>query len=98
MAYLNGVAAAGNAEATRVAQTVIQRGAEAGIAAVNGEREDRVSAERVPESEAGAHIGARQRERERERERRRRRRRGGGPDDDEGPHDPTRGFLVDLQA
>jgi hypothetical protein len=98
MAYLNGVAAAGNAEATRVAQTVIQRGAEAGVAAINGQREDRANAERVPETGAGAHIGEHAREKRREHERGRRRQRDGGADDDGGPHDPTSGFLVDLQA
>lgn len=94
MPYLNGVAAAGNAEATRVAQTVIHRGAEAGIAVVNGEREDEAHAERIPETGAGARIGRRERERERER----RRHRGRRDQQDEEPLDPTRGALVDLQA
>jgi hypothetical protein len=92
MPYPNGVAAAGNAEATRVAQTVIHRGAEAGIAVVNGEREDRAHAERIPETGAGARIDRRERERERQRRRGRRER------EDEGPEDPIRGALVDLQA
>lgn len=94
MPYLNGVAAAGNAEATRVAQTVIHRGAEAGIAVVNGEREDNAHAERIPETGEGARIGRRERERERERHGRRGRR----EREEEPPGDPTLGGLVDLQA
>lgn len=93
MPYLNGVAAAGNAEATRVAQTVIHRGAEAGAAVVNGEREDEAHAERLPETGAGARIDRRERERERQRRRRRR-----DQPEDEVPEDPTRGALVNLQA
>lgn len=93
MPHLNGVAAAGNAEATRVAQTVIHRGAEAAAVAVEGRREDRAHAERMPEVGAGARIDRREREQER-----RRRRRGRDHDEDAPPDDPVSGSLIDVQA
>ncbi len=94
MPHLPVVAAAGIPEATRVAQTLLHRGAEAGIVVVDGERADRIRAERLPEAGAGERIGE---------QRNRERRRGGDPegrrdeaDDDETP--PTSGGIIDLQA
>lgn len=93
MPYLNGVVTAGIAEATRVAQTVIHRGAEAGIAVIEGERTDRAQAERIPEASPGARVAKRPR---RERERRKDpERRDGGQDPAE---EPATGSLIDLQA
>lgn len=93
MPYLNGVVTAGIAEATRFAQTVIHRAAEAGVVAVNGEREDRAHAERIPDVGAGERIDRRERERER-----RRRRQGHEHEPDAPPHDPESGSLIDVQA
>lgn len=94
MPYLNGVVTAGIAEATRFAQTVIHRAAEAGVVVVNGEREDVAHAERIPDVGEGSRIDRR----ERERERRRRRQPGRGRDEDAPPDDPTSGSLIDVQA
>jgi hypothetical protein len=94
MPYLNGVVTAGVAEATRVAQTVIHRGAEAGIVVIAGERTDRARADSIPEAAAGSRIARRPR-RERRDEREGRRRQGAEQD----PADePTTGSLIDLQA
>lgn len=93
MPYLNGVVTAGIAEATRVAQTVIHRSAEAGVVAANGEREDQAHAERIPEAGEGARIDRRERERQR-----RRGRHGHGREEDAPPEDATSGSLVDVQA
>ena len=93
MPYLNGVVTAGIAEATRIAQTVIHRGAEAGIMVVAGERHDRTHAERIPEAGAGSRI-ARRPKRDRDDEGHRDRR--GTPD--EPPEEPGSGSLIDLQA
>lgn len=60
MAHVNGIAGAGNAEATRLQQTVAHRGAEAAALVVVGRREDRLHAERIPEAESGEHIGDRE--------------------------------------
>jgi len=56
MAYLNGVVTAGIVEATRVAQAVVNREAETGVAVVVGQRIDRAHAEHLPEPTAGARI------------------------------------------
>ncbi len=93
MPYLNGVVTAGIAEATRVAHTVIHRGAETGIVVVAGQRADQAHADHIPEAEAGNQISRRSR-RERDPRDRRRRREGGHEPDDE----PGMGSLVDLQA
>lgn len=92
MPYLNGVVTAGIAEATRVAQTVIHRAAEAGITVVAGEKDDRAHAERIPEAGAGSRIAGRPR---RERDDRERRRRDGR---EAPPPEPETGSLIDLQA
>jgi hypothetical protein len=92
MPHLPGVVASGIPEATRVAQSVIHRGAEAAMAVVAGERVDRIRAERIPEAGAGERITERQR---RERQGDRGDTGGRAPErDDEGPS----GGLVDLQA
>jgi hypothetical protein len=59
MAHVNGIAGAGNAEATRLQQTVAHRGAEAAALVVVGRREDRLRAERLPEAGEGDRIGDR---------------------------------------
>jgi hypothetical protein len=59
MAHVNGIAGAGNAEATRLQQTVAHRGAEAAALVVVGRREDRLRAERLPEAAEGDRIGDR---------------------------------------
>lgn len=59
MAHVNGIAGAGNAEATRLQQTVAHRGAEAAALVVVGRREDRLRAERIPEAGEGDRIGDR---------------------------------------
>jgi hypothetical protein len=60
MAHVNGIAGAGNAEATRLQQTVAHRGAEAAALVVVGRREDRLRAERLPEAGSGDRIGDRE--------------------------------------
>ena len=60
MAHVNGIAGAGNAEATRLQQTVAHRGAEAAALVVVGRREDRLRAERLPEAGTGERIGDRE--------------------------------------
>ncbi len=60
MAHVNGIAGAGNAEATRLQQTVAHRGAETAALVVVGRREDRMRAERIPEAETGDRIGDRE--------------------------------------
>lgn len=60
MAHVNGIAGAGNAEATRLQQTVAHRGAEAAALVVVGRREDRLRAERMPEAGEGDRIGDRE--------------------------------------
>ena len=60
MAHVNGIAGAGNAEATRLQQTVAHRGAEAAALVVVGRREDRTRAERIPETGSGDRIGDRE--------------------------------------
>jgi len=60
MAHVNGIAGAGNAEATRLQQTVAHRGAEAAALVVVGRREDRLRAERIPEAVTGDRIGDRE--------------------------------------
>jgi hypothetical protein len=60
MAHVNGIAGAGNAEATRLQQTVAHRGAEAAALVVVGRREDRLRAERIPETATGDRIGDRE--------------------------------------
>jgi hypothetical protein len=60
MAHVNGIAGAGNAEATRLQQTVAHRGAEAAALVVVGRREDRLRAERIPDAGAGDRIGDRE--------------------------------------
>ena len=60
MAHVNGIAGAGNAEATRLQQTVAHRGAEAAALVVVGRREDRLRAERIPEAATGDRIGDRE--------------------------------------
>ncbi|MGE0026213.1 MAG: hypothetical protein AB7O78_03980 [Thermoleophilia bacterium] len=60
MAHVNGIAGAGNAEATRLQQTVAHRGAETAALVVVGRREDRLRAERIPEAETGDRIGDRE--------------------------------------
>ncbi len=92
MPHLPGVVSAGIPEATRVAQSLIHRGAEAGIVVVAGVRADRARAERIPEAGAGERIGER-RGRERRRGREERGRTPTPPDDA-----PTSGGLVDAQA
>jgi hypothetical protein len=59
MAHVNGIAGAGNAEATRLQQTVAHRGAEAAALVVVGRREDRQRAVRIPEPGEGDRIGDR---------------------------------------
>jgi uncharacterized protein YraI len=93
MPHLNGVVTAGIAEATRVAHTVIHRGAEAGIAVIVGEKVDQARADRIPEAGAGARVGRRQR-----RERDPRDRRGRDEHEREPADEPTTGSLIDLQA
>lgn len=93
MPYLNGVVTAGIAEATRFAQTVIHRAAEAGVVAVDGEREYQAHADHIPDVGAGARIGRREREQERRRRQRRQ-----GHDPDAPPDEAGRGSLVDVQA
>lgn len=90
MAHVNGIAAAGHVDATRVAQTLVHRAAEAGTMVVLGERIERARAERIQEATAAARIDRRPR---RERDPRDRRRGGDRPRDD-----PEPGALVDLQA
>ncbi len=92
MPHLNGIAAAGMAEATRIAQTVIHRGAEAGIVVVTGEKADRAHAERIPEAGAGAPIARRPQRERNPRERRERHERREDLTEDE------TGSLIDLQA
>jgi hypothetical protein len=60
MAHVNGIAGAGNAEATRLQQTVAHRGAEAAALVVVGRREDRLRAERIPEAGSGDRVGDRE--------------------------------------
>jgi hypothetical protein len=60
MAHVNGIAGAGNAEATRLQQTVAHRGAETAALVVVGRREDRLRAERIPEAATGDRIGDRE--------------------------------------
>jgi hypothetical protein len=60
MAHVNGIAGAGNAEATRLQQTVAHRGAEAAALVVVGRREDRLRAERIPDAGPGEGIGDRE--------------------------------------
>lgn len=93
MPYLNGVVTAGIAEATRFAQTIVHRAAEAGVVAVEGEREYQAHADHIPDVAAGARIDRRERERER-----RRRRQGQEHDPHTPPHDPDSGSLIDVQA
>ena len=59
MAHVNGIAGAGDAEATRLQQTVAHRGAETAALVVVGRREDRVRAERIPEAPHGERLGRR---------------------------------------
>lgn len=92
MAHVNGIAAAGHVDATRVAQTLVHRAAEAGTMVVVGERIDRARAEKIPEATAATRLDRRPR---RERDPRDRRREGDGPRDDQ---DSEPGALVDLQA
>lgn len=92
MPYLNGVVTAGIAEATRVAHTVIHRGAEAGIAVVVGEKIDQAHADRIPEAGAGARIARRP---QRNGDPRRRRQKPREPTDGE---EPDKGSLIDIQA
>lgn len=56
MAHVNGIAGAGNAEATRLQQTVAHRGAETAALVAVGRREDRLRAEQIPEAESGDTI------------------------------------------
>ncbi len=60
MAHVNGIAGAGNAEATRLQQTVAHRGAETAALVEAGRREDRLRAERIPEAASGDRIGDRE--------------------------------------
>jgi len=60
MAHVNGIAGAGNAEATRLQQTVAHRGAETAALVVVGRREDRLRAERIPEAPTGDRIADRE--------------------------------------
>ena len=60
MAHVNGIAGAGNAEATRLQQTVAHRGAETAALVVVGRREDRRRAERIPEAASGDRIADRE--------------------------------------
>jgi hypothetical protein len=60
MGHVNGIAGAGNVEATRLQQTVAHRGAEAAALVVAGRREDRLRAERLPEAESGRRAGDRE--------------------------------------
>jgi hypothetical protein len=90
MPHIPGVLSAGIPEATRLAQAVIHRGAEATMVVVTGERADRIRAERIPEAGAGERIAER-------------RRRDPGRDEDarrdpERDEDGPAGGLVDLQA
>jgi hypothetical protein len=89
MTTVNGVTMPGVAEATRLAQTIIQRNAEAGVIVVAGERAHRARAARVPEAQAA--------ERVREREQRERRRRQEGRREDEDRQE-ERGTLLDVSA
>jgi hypothetical protein len=57
MAHVNGIAGAGNAEALRLQQTVVHRGAEFAALIEAGRREDRLRAERIPEAESGRQVG-----------------------------------------
>lgn len=93
MPLVNGVVTAGIGEATRVAQTLIHRGAEAGMVVIAGERAHRLQAERIPEAHASERLGRRPR---RERD-------GRGGDgrhghEHEPGEEPRHGGLVDLQA
>lgn len=92
MPLIDGVVTAGIGEATRVAQTVIHRGAEAGMVVIAGERAHRAQAERIPEAGASERLGRRPK---REREGR-----GGQGHRHERPpgEEPGHGGLVDLQA
>jgi hypothetical protein len=90
MPHLPGVVSAGIPEATRVANALIHRGAEAGMVVVAGERADRIRAGRVPEAGAGEGIV--------ERRRRGRRDQDHGGRDPGGDADGPAGGLVDLQA
>jgi len=97
MAHVNGIAGAGNAEATRLQQTVAHRGAETAALVVAGRREDRLRAERIPEAASGDRVGDREAG-------------GGGADGDPGGrHDRGQGTgagapeeghggLIDLRA
>ena len=98
MPYLNGVVTAGFAEATRVAQTVIHRSAEAGVVAANGEREDQAHAERIPEAGEGARIDRREHQRRQGRNGHGRGRGEDAPPEDANSEDATSGSLVDVQA
>ncbi len=60
MAHVNGIAGAGNTEATRLQQTMAHRGAETAALAIAGRREDRRRAERIPESASADRIGDRE--------------------------------------
>ena len=93
MPYLNGVVTAGIAEATRFAQTVIHRAAEAGVDEVEGEKEYQAHADHIPDVGAGERIDRREREQERRRRRQRREH-----DPDAPPDGSGTGSLIDVQA
>ena len=97
MAHVNGIAGAGNAEATRLQQTVAHRGAEAAALVVVGRREDRLRAERIPEAGSGRHVGDREAggggRRDGEPDGRRR-----PPEAQADAPDDGHGGLIDLQA
>ncbi len=96
MAHVNGIAGAGNAEATRLQQTVAHRGAETAALVVAGRRDDRLRAERIPEAASGDRVGDREA--------------GGGGDGGDAPGrhggapgrdappDEGHGGLIDLRA
>ena len=92
MPHVNGIATAGVTEATRLAQSVVHRGAEAAALVAAGRNEDRARAERIPEATHGGRLGRRERregEPGRDGEERRER---------EPEGDPPTGSLIDLQA
>jgi hypothetical protein len=95
MPHIPGVVSAGIPEATRLAQAVIHRGAEAGIVVVAGDRADRIHAERLPEAGAGERVSERERREQERRQRRRRGRRDGSPARD--ADDPA-GGIIDIQV
>ena len=98
MPHLSGVVTAGIPEATRLANALIHRGAEAGIVVTTGERADRAHAERLPEAGAGERISEHEGERERRRGRGGRGREHGAEASPEQADDPAAGALVDLRA